>query len=293
AYSHQDLYFETDLDHVGFVMPTPLLNKDTYMGISITRLGLPDQQGRGTNREKTGRFDTSDLAIGAALASNFGSFQLGSQFKFLRQELAEFNAQGVAVDLGVLTRTPLSCLSIGGAVRNLGPKMKFISEEFYLPLTLSIGAAYQLMSPLTIGMDVQSQPHQDKLSLSFGTEFLAVQNIVLRAGYLSKMAESITNNQISESNRGNIATEGLTAGLGLRYKNFHLDYAFSQFGELGLTHSFTISTSFGSERIDSLSSSSPVSLPPPEKSPTPSPPSEPDRIIVIFAAPYGEDQWWN
>jgi len=271
SYSHQDLFFDTDLDHVGFGVPTSLMSNRINLGFSLLRMGLADQERRDANRQVTGSFASNDYALGLGLSSHFGSFQLGSHVKFLRQELADERAQGVALDFGFLSRTPIRKLNIGGTVRNLGPKMKFVEEEFDLPLTLSIGTSYQMGRSLTLMADMYSRPYQDEVSFALGTEIFAAGNLSLRAGYLSTLAETITNNQESESNRGNVGIEGLTAGLGIMVKSFSLDYALSQFGELGMTHSFTVGTTFGGEK----SSSEPIFVEPP-------PAEEEESTIVIF-----------
>jgi len=180
SFSHQELFLGTNLDQVGVIMTPRALSRPFTWGFSVVRLAHPDQDGRAADRSETGSFKANDLAVGSALAMRVGSLKLGTHIKYIRQSLAEFQAQGVAVDLGFQSPTPMNRLSIGGAVRNLGPKMQFVQEEFNLPLTLSVGAAYRLMAPLTLGLDMTSRPHEGNFSVALGTEYQAMQVLLLQ-----------------------------------------------------------------------------------------------------------------
>ncbi len=240
--SHQELFVENKLDHIALAYPLPQVS----FGLNVTRLSYPDQEGRDSDRNKTGSFGTSDLSLGGALAYNFGMAQMGSQLKFIQQELAGEKAQGWALDFGLLTKIPKTPLSFGFAARNLGPQLQFIHEKFNLPLSFSVGTLYQICAPLALSMDLKSQPNQNKMALAFGTEFQAMDMVVLRAGYLAKLAENINPQRKSEINRGNFSgLPGFTAGLGIKFTQFSLDYALAPMGELGDTHSFTFSAWFG------------------------------------------------
>jgi hypothetical protein len=246
--THQQLFGDNSFDSFALTHPGRTLGALAW-GLSVNRLSYADQEGRAQDRQFSGSFGANDLAVGLALAKNFNAFQIGTQIKMVRQELAGFSATGMAVDLGVMSRTPFERLSMGLAVRNMGPSMKFISEEYHLPLSVSAGVSFQVMKPLILVFDIQNNPYQRETSAAFGFEFSAVQNLSLRAGYLNKITQAVTNRQTSETNRGNVlGIGGLTGGLGFRIDRIRLDYAISPFGELGTNHVFTISTAFGGGR---------------------------------------------
>ncbi len=274
--SHQDQFSETNLDHLGAIIPSR--SGASSWGLDLIHLSYTDQDRYDDQRNKTGSLSASDLALGAAYAHNFGRMQMGTQLKVIRQELAGHEADGFAVDLGFLSATPINRMSLGMSVRNLGPQMKFVDEQYALPLTLSVGTAYRLSNPIVLLADVHHKPYSHQTELALGTQLFATNNVMLRAGYLAQLATSITNNQTSETNRGNLANvSGLTGGLGLQFRQFSLDYAITPFGELGNTQMLTLSTWFGPERKEEKIS---------EVFDVPN-----DRVILIL--PMKEESYWD
>jgi hypothetical protein len=67
-----------------------------------------------------------------------------------------------------------------------------------------------------------------------GAEDLIRKFLALRVGYQANLAET----QIE-------GLTGLTAGLGVIYEGFGLDYAFLPYGDLGSTHRISLSYKFG------------------------------------------------
>src|ERR1044071_9210601 len=189
ALSHQQLFFGNNLDYMAVAIPTSKI----ALGLSLARLSYANQDGRDENRNETGSFGANDMAMGAALGMKFSQLRLGSQIKFIRQSLAGEQASGMALDVGFLSPTPSARLTIGGSVQNLGPAMHFLEEQDPLPLILSLGAAYQFSAPFLISLDIHSLPRQNETSISIGTEFSPQNAIVLRAGYLAKLATTINN----------------------------------------------------------------------------------------------------
>jgi hypothetical protein len=213
------------------------------------------------------------------VAKNLGSFKVGTQLKFIGMKLANYQSNGLAMDLGLLTKTPFRNATLGFSARNIGPEMKFIDEKFNLPLTLTLGSAYKIMDPLYVSLDIQSRPYQDQVSVSLGTEFLASKTVSLRAGYLTKVAQAVTNSQKEESNRGNFGgLSGLAGGLGIRFGQFSLDYSITPFGELGNSQTLSLATWFGGQphqEFDSI----------PELKDT-------NRPILILPT-IDQSQWWE
>lgn len=292
SFSHQAQLAENNLDHLGFSMPAGKSSLDSW-GVNLLRLSYAEQTRRDANRQTTGHFAPSDMSVGAALAHNFGRYQAGTQLKLIRMDLDGAHAQGFAVDLGFLTQMPNRNLSVGFAARNLGPRMKFIDEKFDLPLTLSLGSAYQILSPLVLSCDLEFKPLDQQTTLSFGTEFMASKNIALRAGYAAQLASALPNGHTTAMNDGNFANvSGLAAGFGLGFRQFNLDYSITPFGELGNAQMLTLSTWFGANAADKDSADAPAAdLIDPNKD---GPPKEElnDRMILILPiAP--SSRWWE
>ncbi|MFN0118209.1 MAG: PorV/PorQ family protein [Elusimicrobiota bacterium] len=281
SFSHQDHFQQTTFDHVGVVFPGNIKSKNVTYGFNILRLSYGKEELRGENREVLGHAESSDLAIGGAFGLQIQGVQIGSQVKIIRQSLAGETANGYALDLGVLSRTSIRGLQIGGSIRNLGPQMNFISENFKLPLTLSLGAAFQVKGPLTFALDLIERPHQKQFSVAFGSEFRASSSVALRAGYLTKLADSVVNNRKTDSNSSSIGNlNGLTGGIGIKLSQFSIDYAMTPFADLGNVQTFTLSTWFGGTKP----ASTPVFMGPDTK-------EQPSKDLYKIDSPAHEPFW--
>jgi hypothetical protein len=199
------------------------------------------------------------MLFGAAIAKQWNGLLLGTQIKWISMNLAGYSARGVAADFGGILNISNSRFAFGLSAKNLGPKMKFIGEEFNLPLTLSVGSTYRVIGPLSLSLDVQQRPYQHQTALALGTEIFASNTVTLRAGYLAKVAESVQNNQKEETNRGTFTNiNGLAAGVGIRLNQFTIDYAITPFGELGNNHTLTLSSWFGGKPATSVELADPI-----------------------------------
>lgn len=281
--SHQDHVFGTGLDQFGLVMPSNV-SRRTAIGVNMIRLTYGEQERRTADRQKNGTFESYDLSLGLAVARSFNGLFAGAQVKMLRQELAGYSAQGYALDLGLQGAGPINRMYYGLSVRNLGPRMKFIEESFHLPLTVTVGTAYRVTGPLSLTVDLVTRPHQSQTSVAMGAQFAASRMIALRAGYLAKLAETVTNSQRSETNRGSFGgMSGMGAGLGLRFPRFSLDYALTPFGELGNTQTVTISSWFGGRQAPRRELD--IQVEPEAAAPQPEKP--------MLDVPLDHEDWWN
>jgi len=246
SFSHINVLDENNLDNIGVALPLNRIGTGSHIGFSVTRFSIQNQERRGSDREMRGTFGGDDLALGLAFATRLDGVNLGSQFKLIRQNLAGETANGMAVDLGFICPTGVSGVSLGGSVRNWGTKMKFIQEEYSLPLTLSVGMVYQPINSLSLVMDFHQRPYQNQSFLALGTEITPLNSIGIRLGYLAKLADAVVNNQKNETNRGTMSgLNGMSGGLRFTVSKLNIDYAFTPFGELGNSQTITISSFFG------------------------------------------------
>ncbi len=245
--SRQEQAFGTGLDQLGVVLPSSL-NRHTALGINLVRMTYGAQEERSADRQKTGSFESYDLSLGLSAARNFNGVFAGAQVKVIREQLASYTADGYAIDMGLQGAGPINRMYYGVAVKNLGPKMKFINDSFQLPLTLSLGTAYRITGPLALTVDVHHRPYQSQTTVAMGAQFAASRSVALRAGYMAKLSDAVTSTQRNTgakqgSSFGNL--NGVGAGLGFRFSRFTMDYALTPFGELGNTQTVTISSWFG------------------------------------------------
>ncbi|MCD4819829.1 MAG: PorV/PorQ family protein [Candidatus Cloacimonetes bacterium] len=76
------------------------------------------------------QFTCSDIAMGLTYASSFtDKFSFGATIKYLRQNLDEYDVNGIGVDLGSLYNTGWKNFTIGMSLRNFGPNLKYELDD--------------------------------------------------------------------------------------------------------------------------------------------------------------------
>ena len=126
------------------------------IGLNVALLNLGEQIRTDERGNHQGTFRSYDVAMSAAYGADIGNnASAGISLKFIRSNLADVGAgiergRGVgtsfAADLGFLWQTTPS-LSLGAALRNLGPKIAYIDAEQAdsLPQHIVVGVAYDVM----------------------------------------------------------------------------------------------------------------------------------------------------
>lgn len=224
--SHAEMFESTRLDFLAYAHPTP---QGTFAG-GATYLSQGKIEGRDGLGRPTAGFDASDAAVSFGYARKLELADLGAAFKYLRSHIGSAEAQGVAVDVGA--RRELDRVTLGVALRNLGPGLKFADQRNDLPLRLAVGVAYKLAGGHAFAVEAVNGPRGTGTDGAFGGEYQAIKNIFLRAGYTTQTA--ITGGS------GFDAARGLTLGLGYRDARWSLDYAVLPSGELGRSHRFSL-----------------------------------------------------
>ena len=222
--THAELFAGLRHEFMAAAAPTPL----GTLGLAAELLTQSDLEGRDAQGRQTGSLAASDRAVTVALGRTLGRFQLGGGVRFIESKLADATARTLAVDIGGQAKAGAVFgvpLSLGAAVRNLGPGLSYGGTREPLPTTLSAGAAVRLPAGLTMAAEWRWRPNGDKAEFGLGTEYAVLPSVALRAGFATTRAVS------GGAAIGGLA--GLGAGLGLRLGRLGLDYAFTPFGELG------------------------------------------------------------
>jgi len=179
----------------------------------------------------------SDLAVslgyGRILAKGLG---LGAGLKYIRESIAGYSAQGHAVDIGVLYDADvfMNGVTVGVAIKNMGPDIKFQGTEEKLPLNLQGGASYRFnIGDLknTMVADISRERNEPAIFAS-GLESVILKSFPIRLGYSTR----------------NQAGLGVTAGMGYRHKIFGVDYAFAPYGNLGSVHRISLTIKWGQNK---------------------------------------------
>lgn len=204
-----------------------------------------------------GYFDYSELGLSNpepnALAIGVGyskmlsdKFSVGGQVKWVRQSLGETildtssrnstenKLSVVAFDFGTLYKTGFRSLAFGMSVRNFSEEIKYVSDEFQLPLTFTIGISMDLMDVTEMGEEHSAFLSIDAIHMrsasgqvGFGLEYGFMNHFFLRGSY-------ITNNSENEYN----------LGAGLSWYGVKFDYAFSPYGVFGNIQRLTMRFSY-------------------------------------------------
>ncbi|MBI3297910.1 MAG: PorV/PorQ family protein [Elusimicrobia bacterium] len=229
---HAEWVAGTKFDALAYGQPTTWGS----LGVSAMRLSVGELDARTADRRAAGSFEAADSVYALSGARRFSAATFGASLKYLKSEIGPYSAQTFAVDLGARKEVPGRPLSFGLAVRNLGKGLRFLDQEDALPLMVSAGASYRLAGVLGLALDVGHEPHESRTSVSVGTEYSFLGSLALRAGYGA--------NTMSRSSAKQGALGGLGAGLGLKFRSFGADYAFTPFGELGDVQRLSLSAKF-------------------------------------------------
>jgi hypothetical protein len=199
------------------------------VGAQLALLHMGDFEGRDSNGNFTESFSAYDFMGGISYGRRIlKEVEVGITGKFLYEKIESFTAVGFAGDFGARYRTPLRGLTIGAAATNLGPKMSFEEDDFLLPISARIGAAYRtrsLLEGLIVAGDLRF-PNDSDAKGHLGAELQVHEMIALRGGV--KM---------------NYDEEAGSFGFGIHYREYDFDYAFTPFSsesELGDGHRFSI-----------------------------------------------------
>jgi hypothetical protein len=223
---------------LGFIYPVQGFGS---LGLGVVNLGVTDIEKRSSDSvDPEGTFGASDYAYflhySRAVTSRLAA---GVNLKLVSQKIDDRSATAYCGDAGVLWQTPVNNLSAGLAVQNLGNEVKFDVTGDPLPLNIKAGLGYALAlrsrSRLLVGLDANMPRDNDVMvfggaeySRAFGGEFAAA----LRAGYKNVAQEKL----------GGMA--GLTAGAGLTWRQFSLDFAWVPYGDLGDTFRYSLVAKF-------------------------------------------------
>ncbi len=150
---------------------------------------------------------------------------VGVTAKYAYEKIETISAEAFAFDLGALWQLNQR-IAVGAAIRNLGDKPQFLSEEVDLPMTVAVGGAATFSEMLFTG-DL-SFPKEADTRINVGVERWLTEYLALRGGYKIGYDE-----------------ENLTLGLGIRHDIWSVDYAFvPHTSGLGPGHRFALTVSW-------------------------------------------------
>ncbi len=206
--------------------------------------------------EELGSFSYSS----AALSLGYGrclhpQWFAGAAVKGAYEKVKEYSASGVAVDAGLIYEVDLqslgdrlfkparpgnygTSLALGAAVQNIGFATKaFVTEKAAMPLLVRAGLAYRpFLDRLTVAL-AGVKPVDSPVAFQAGGEYWIRGLVALRLGY-NGLYGGLQNGSSTDD------FSGLAAGLGVRYHNYRLDFAYTPYGGLGNPMRVDVSAAF-------------------------------------------------
>ena len=243
---------ETHYGFIGYACP---FKKDRVIGSSIVLLNsggiektiIDDASPLGYRKD--GSFSVQDAVYSIGYAQrlpvdllwpikglssvNLEKLDLGGVLKIIQRRLDKVSAYAFAVDLGIRYRLPLNhfpLTDVGLVLQNMGSSMKFDRDDDPLPFTVKLGMISKIRGGLfhlfAAGIDLNF-PQKGELKANLGFEYWYDEMYAGRIGY-----------------KYNYDTEGLTAGLGFRYRNYQIDCSFGVNQVLGDVHRVSLGYRF-------------------------------------------------
>lgn len=231
SFSHAVWFEDVNYEWISFAMP---YGKKGTFGAALQYVSYGSIGRINSSAEKDGSFSPVDMALYLTYAKSYGSFQFGGNLKYINSKI-ENSATAFAVDLGTNWNLPDNKTSVAAVISNLGTKMKFNNESENLPLLIKTGCSSYVLDNLLVALDINF-PNDNNIYFNLGTEYeIPVKgktDVFLRAGYDGR------NKDIPGFN-------WLNLGFGVSHADISFDYAFVPYGEIGMTHLFSLGIKFG------------------------------------------------
>jgi hypothetical protein len=225
--SHMEWIQDTRMETIGGSIPFEF----GTLSVALTSSSIEGIQ----LREKPGPPDGSFAARFSTFQASFArsvveQLSVGAGIKYIHEKIFVDEAIGYAVDLGLLYETPIQGLRSGLSVINLGEMSAFRHSQADMPSMVQGGVSYKYGTDnfdVVTSLDFRSIPRQQQVSFLAGIEGRYQGFASLRIGHQSG----------SES-------RSLSAGIGLSYEFFTLDYAYVPFSlRLGDGHVLSLTFS--------------------------------------------------
>lgn len=235
-FSFQFIDWFLDVKHFSFAAAYNLGDNGTIglMGIfsdvgeiEVTRVDHLGFIGNVYNPGLTGEvINPSSFVLGISYAKYVtDKFAFGLTAKFVHENLVVKSTSAIVFDGGLTFNTGFRSIILGASVRHFGQEVKYFDKSYPLPQTFSIGISSNLISPvdpLITSLGDQKvlfsydmiQPRDFDQLHSIGIEYSFKEMLFIRSGYTF-----------------NSDQEGISAGIGVKYQNYRIDYSFNDYGK--------------------------------------------------------------
>ncbi len=206
-------------------------NRAQHFGLAARMLDY----GKIDTRDDTGVIIGNYHPMDASLMANYAlrilpDHLLGINAGLVYEKLDTASSYGFSADLGYLFLTPITNAVYFASVRNIGLTSKMDVEDINLPLTIEtgLGYSYPLEGNTITGQIAINKALDTGIRTTASTEYTVQGILKLRLGYKFFYDD-----------------EGLTAGMGLNWKNINIDYGWmANSDRLNDTHSLGLTYHF-------------------------------------------------
>jgi len=233
---------------------SPAKGRYGVFAVSALSVDYGEVQGTMVWKNDKGYIDT-EIMNPSAFALGFGyaralsnKFAIGGHIKYAGQQLGkgvdtageswdslktrQNLAFATAFDFGTIYKTGFKSLAFGMSINNFSREIKFIRENFELPLTFKIGISMDVFDfvreyidgkqSLLVSIDAL-HPRDYPEQLNIGLEYKLVNSFFLRGGYMLVADE-----------------QDFSFGFGLQKFGASIDYAYVPFGVFNNVQMFTL-----------------------------------------------------
>ena len=234
--------------------------------LSVAYFHMPAIQGVDEFDNPTQAYRVYDMAVTAGLARPVSRhLTVGTNLRYIRQNLATVSATGVGVDLGA-TGT-FNGLAVAAVVQNLGPNLSYDGAAYPLPRMIRFGASRPFLQQRLLVAADYNMPRDYFNDARLGLEYRVHPLVSLRMGYRHVLGSA------------NDPSTGMSYGFGLHAKQLSVDYAMTPSDAFDNVHRIAFGYSFGGGAEES------ETKPEPPKQQTPLPPAPPKGPTTVAAAP--------
>jgi len=222
GYGHESFVSNINYDFVGGAFP---LGGWGVLGFGYINMG----SGLFNSTANPNATSTSvdDQAFILGWGKSFYNLHVGLAVKYITEQIDTVTGSGFAFDLGLRYRI-LPQLTVAASALNIGSGIQLVSNE-PLPTVVDAGIAFSPVDEknhkLTLSSDAIYNIATNDQKLGFGGEYWFQNTFALRAGYLF--------NNIDPTDTG------FSAGAGVQFAFFQLDYALEPFSTQGIVNRFS------------------------------------------------------
>lgn len=264
------LWFE-DIAYSNFAYGRPALGGTIGAGFNFLNTGTIQKADYLGNRLAES-YTAADMMGLVSYARPLGGLALGANLKYISSRIDRRSAHSFAADLGALYsgfRPWGRKLSVGLAAQNIGTKARYVSEEYPLPVMIRAGGSLALFKNLLVASDLTYA--EKDVNLHAGAEYTRAFGafvLAARAGYKGDTVKELG------------LLSGLTAGMGVNWNDYQLDYAWNSFTDLGITHRISLGIKFSAPAPEA---EPPAPAPVPVTAPAPVPVPAPAPVAIKAA----------